>query len=166
MYPENYPFAFSTVELETELSISLDSAWKRMQDLGIAHYYVPGTVKTTITSKRKQGLGVVRRVYDKKGHWVEETVMRWKEAEGFLISVHRGCKKRLPMPIESLWFCYALAPCARANRCVVRLALHYRLRGGVWSAPIKPMLHALFRARLRRISNRLKIYYEIGYRAI
>ena len=135
-----------------------------MGDLSIAHYYVPRTVKTVISSKQKTGVGTVRRVYDKKGRWMEETVMRWEEGKGFLISVHRGDKKRLPPPIEALWFRYALEPSERANRCCVRLVFYYRLRGGMWLLT-KPFLHLLFRANLRNILRRLKVYYEINYSA-
>lgn len=142
-----------------------------MRDLGIAHYYVPFAMKTEILSHKQYGVGVVRKIFSNTGSWVLETVISWDEGTGFLICVHRGKKGRLSAPVESIWFRYELGDGSGAldnkgsfsNTCSVRLVIYYRLRGGIWMLPVRAIMHLIFRANLRFILNRLKIYYEIGY---
>lgn len=154
--------AFHEIVAERELAVPLSSAWERMRDLSIAHHYVPGASATEIRTREKTGLGTVRRVHGSAGRWVDETVMQWSEGEGFLLCVHRSHLGRLPPPIESVWFRYAVKKSELKDRCYVRLVFYYQLRGGVFVAVFRPLLHAMFRANLDRILRRLKMYYEIG----
>ena len=52
----------SSAQASTELAMPRDRAWEILRDLGIAHRYVPGLVRTEIRSAQTQGVGATRRV--------------------------------------------------------------------------------------------------------
>ena len=82
--------------METTLSHSVviemprAAAWSRLRDLTLAHNYVPGLVKTEVTTALREGVGASRRVYQTQARWIDETVTEWADGQGFLIRLHRG----------------------------------------------------------------------------
>ena len=102
-------------------------AWSLLQDLSLPHNYVPGITRTEIMSGSTRGVGAHRRVYGKRGDFLEETVIDWREGEGFVIRLHRGYK---PMaPFVRAEFCYSLRPC-NGDRTLVELAIVFQMPGG------------------------------------
>jgi len=46
--------------------IPIESAWEKLSNLELAHYYVPDLTDTKITTDLKQGVGTSRRVYSNR----------------------------------------------------------------------------------------------------
>ena len=90
---------------KTVIDISRDQAWKKLSDLSLAHNYVPGIVKTEITTDKKQGVDTSRKVYQGPNKWMQETVTDWNEGYGFSIRLHKGDKD---VPFKNAFFHYPI----------------------------------------------------------
>ncbi|MFT6277144.1 MAG: hypothetical protein ACJAZ0_003256, partial [Halioglobus sp.] len=78
-----------TMESVRTLSMSRADAWGNLQDLTIAHHYVPGIIKTEITTEQKTGVGASRRVYQSTDTYLNETVIEWNQGNGFLLHLFK-----------------------------------------------------------------------------
>ena len=76
----------------TILNMPIEEAWSKLQDFSLAHNYVPGIIKTEITTTKKNGLGASRKVYQSPKRALEETIVEWNEGTGFPIRLHKGDK--------------------------------------------------------------------------
>ena len=63
-------------EAKCQLVINMprEQAWEKLKDLSLAHNYVPGLVKTEITTSEKTGIGASRKVYQTQTKGINETV--------------------------------------------------------------------------------------------
>lgn len=91
---------------KVSIAIPKSQAWEKLQDLSLAHNYVPGIIKTEITTAQKTGVGASRKVYQSKSKALQETVVEWNEGEGFKIRLHKGDKDA---PFKNAYFQYQLA---------------------------------------------------------
>jgi len=87
------------------MKISREKAWDILQDLSVPHLYVPGLVKTEITTEKIQGVGASRKVYQTETKGLDETVEEWNEGHGFLIRLHQG-DRGAPPPFSKGHFRY------------------------------------------------------------
>jgi hypothetical protein len=150
----------SEVSTTVRVGIPRAKAWDLLQDLSLAHNYVPGLIKTEITTEKKKGVGASRRVYQRPSSGIDETVEEWNEGHGFLIRLHRGSAGS-PFPFAQAHFRYAIED--DGNATLLTTSLRYTMSGGVLG-------HWLDRALLRRIIGRTirdvalsqRCYYETG----
>jgi hypothetical protein len=138
-------------------------AWRLLQDLSLPHNYVPGIARTEIMSELTRGVGAHRRVYEEKGGFLEETVIEWREGEGFVIRLHRGDK---PMaPFTRAEFCYALHPHG-GDQTLIELAIVF---GMPWGTPGEKLgdwfIRPVMEKRLVQIAAGMKHFYETGMAA-
>ena len=120
----------STVEASTELAMPRARAWEILRDLGIAHRYVPGLVRTEIRSMQTQGVGATRRVYRAKGEGLDETVVDWVDGHGFLLRLHKP-DGTAPAPFAAASFRYRLDDVpGHAGHARMTIALDYEPRWG------------------------------------
>ena len=51
-----------SVQHQITIDLPLAQCWEKARNFGVAHHYVPGVIKTEITTDKKEGLGASRRV--------------------------------------------------------------------------------------------------------
>ena len=96
----------SEAKATTILNMPIEDAWSKLQDFSLAHNYVPGIIKTEITTENKNGLGASRKVYQSPKRALEETIVEWNEGVGFKIRLHKGKKDA---PFKGAYFKYGLS---------------------------------------------------------
>jgi hypothetical protein len=105
-------------------------------------------------------MGDSRRVFQKNGHCLDETLEEWHEGEGFLIRLHRGAKGA-PPPFREAWFRYAIAPDGERTRFTASLI--YRPAGGVFGQLFdRLLLRRALNKVVAQIAVNLKAFYETG----
>ncbi|MDG2272547.1 MAG: hypothetical protein P8L39_09590, partial [Halioglobus sp.] len=57
------------VSAKVLINIPHSAAWDRLQDISLAHNYVPGIIKTEIVSAQLQGVCASRYVYLNKNNY-------------------------------------------------------------------------------------------------
>jgi hypothetical protein len=135
-------------------------AWELLQDLTLAHHYVPGLVKTEITTEAKKGVGASRKVYQRQTSGIDETVEEWNEGHGFLIRLHRGSAGP-PFPFTEAHFRYAIEDAGDAT--LLTTSLVYAMRGGALGRFLdRCLLRRIIDRTIRDVALSQKCYYESG----
>jgi len=152
-----------SLEYRSEVRIELPAGqtWEKMKDLSCAHEYVPGVLRTEITTTARGGLGASRRVYSSDADFINETAIEWHEGVGFTLDLHDG-DGVAPAPFEAASFRYELQP-EGENASLVSTSLRFTLRGGAvgeWLG--MTVLAGVFQDRVDAVSAGLKRYYEAG----
>ncbi|MEX1669179.1 SRPBCC family protein [Zhongshania guokunii] len=136
-------------------------AWALLRDLSLAHNYVPAAVRTEITSDKPDGLGASRRIYQRSGKGVDETITEWNEGHGFVIRLHKG-EKGAPLPFRRAAFRYRLED-AGHSRTALTTSLIFDMRWGYFGQLLyERILHYVFRGIISDIALGMKQYYESG----
>jgi hypothetical protein len=147
---------------EITIKIPRDKAWELLQDFSIAHNYVPGVIKTEITTELKQGTGASRKVYQTETKAIDETIEEWNEGYGFQIRLHRNTNGP-PLPFKQAWFRYSIADDDINTR--LNTSLIYRVRWGIIGRVLdRALLHRIIKGKIRDVAFAMKLYYETGER--
>lgn len=146
------------VEARATMDVEPAAAWAYLRDLSIAHRYVPGIVRTEITTGQREGVGTSRIVYDARGSGLRETVIEWNEGQGFLLRLGEE-GERPPFPLERALFRYHIEP-AEAGRTRIVLRLCFELRGGALGRWLEPLLLPVMRRRNQAVADAMKAEYE------
>lgn len=154
------PAAPQRAQVAVDVALPVDEAWRRLEDFSVAHRYVPNLERTEITTAQAGGVGASRRVYDGPDSYLEETVVEWRDGEGFELRLHRGDE---PMaPFQRAHFRYQLAP-AGLEQTRVTLTLEVVMPGGEvghWLG--ERVLLPVMAQQLVAVAAGLKHYYETG----
>lgn len=143
------------------MNVPRDQAWKRLRDLGMAHNYVPGIIKTEITTSKKEGVGASRKVYQSEKRALDETVVEWDEGHGFLLKLHRGENGSQP-PFKEAYFRYQLDD-AGNRQTALTTSLLFTMRWGRFGEFLhRRLLANVFRSIIRDVALSMKAYYESG----
>lgn len=141
------------------IDIPRAQAWENLQDISLAHHYVPGLVNTKIVSDHRTGVGASRYVYRSKTSYLQETVEEWNEGHGFLIRLHKG-EKPAP-PFKRAWFRYQLEDESEATtRFTASLA--YELPGGAFGGWLGKKMKPFVAKTIADVAYSMKLYYETG----
>jgi len=147
------------------IDISPHEAWQKLGDLTLAHHYVPGLVKTQITTDQHKGLGTSRRVYQSEKRYINETVVAWHDGSGFTLKLHND-DNTAPFPFSEASFTYAIAPISE-DQVKMETALHYRLGMGCLGHWLHDWIMApIIQGRINEGAANLKNFYETGKSAI
>ncbi|WP_372863086.1 SRPBCC family protein [Spongiibacter sp.] len=134
-------------------------AWELLKDLSLAHHYVPGVLRCELHEGPRQGLGASRRVYQKMGRWMDETVTEWNEGSGFVIRLHRG-DKGPSAPFKQAQFRYRLED-AGHGQTALTTSLVFDMRWGALGRSLyRRLMAGAFRGIIRDISVSMKAFYE------
>jgi len=150
------------VSATSQIRIPCERAWELLRDLSLAHHYVPGLVKSEITTECREGVGASRKVFQSEAKGIDETVAEWIDGHGFLIRLHCGdCGA--PFPFEQAHFRYAIA--AHGPDTLLTASLIYAMRwGAVGRALDRLLLRRFIERRIRDVALSMRIYYETGER--
>lgn len=83
------------ITAKIELDIAAEEAWQTLKDFSNPQYFVPGVIGVDITSSRKDGVGASRRVSQRGGNSLDETVVEWRYGEGYTVALEKNGQ---PMP--------------------------------------------------------------------
>lgn len=143
------------------VNLPREKAWEKLRDLSLAHHYVPGIVKTEVTTDKSEGVGASRRVYQSETKGIDETVTEWLNGHGFLIRLHRG-EEGPPPPFKEAHFRYHIDD-AGNDQTALTTSLIYTMRWGVLGQILqKYFLGKVFRSVIRDVAVSMKAYYETG----
>lgn len=141
------------------INIPLEKAWENLQDLSLAHNYVPGIVRTEIVSEQAQGVGASRYVYRTETSYIQETVDEWHEGHGFRIYLHKGDKPA--PPFKKGWFIYHLEE-ASADTTRFTATMRYELGGGFLGRWLGGVLKGFITKTITDVTLSMKLFYETG----
>lgn len=150
----------SVVTTEVQVGMPRAAVWEGLKDLTRAPLYVPNLTGVEVTTARREGVGASRRVFQKTGKPLDETVEQWDDGYGFLLKLHVGEKP--PAPFKRASFDYRLAD-GPGGTTLFRPSLSYELPWG----PLGKMLDALVvrrfaRSNLQAVAESFKRHYETG----
>ena len=141
------------------VDLPLARAWQQLQDFSLAHNYVPKLTRTEIVSELQSGVGAHRRVYT-GNKYLEETIVEWREGQGFSIKLHKGSKPMSPFSLAE--FIYRLGEQGQQQTRIdlsLRFAMPWgglgRLLGGAVILPV-------MRKQLVQVAAGMKHFYETG----
>lgn len=152
------------VSSQVTINVPRAQAWEKLQDLTLAHNYVPGLVKTEITTELKQGVGASRKVYQTETKGIDETVVEWQDGHGFLIRLHRG-DRGAPAPFKEAFFRYRIDDGDSADTTLLTTSMSYTMGMGFIGGLLERLLlKKLFTSVIRDVAISLKQFYESGER--
>lgn len=141
------------------IDVPVAEAWSRLEDLSLAHCYVPRLTATEIVSSQRTGQGTHRRVYSGK-RFLEETVTQWNPGAGFVIRLHKGDK---PMPpFHKAEFEYAILEGGAQQTQVVLSMRVVMPGGGVGRFLASKFIMPVVRKNLVQVAAGMKHFYETG----
>jgi hypothetical protein len=149
-----------TVSAEFEVDLDREQVWARLSDLSHPDRYVQGLTAVEFTTDAKRGVGASRRVRQGKSLLLDETVVEWREGEGFSLRLHRGDKGPIP-PLRQHYFDYSLAE--RDGRVFLVNRMRYEVGLG-WLGRLLDVLvlRRVMAGQLRDVTLAQKLYYESG----
>jgi len=148
------------VQVSVLADIPLDEAWVILQDFSLAHNYVPGISRTEIVSERRSGVGAHRKVYLDDDGFLEETIIDWREGEGFVIKLHEGDDPM--MPFNRAEFSYQLLA-ADSRQTMIVLYIVYEMPMGSFGEKLGQwFIDAPIEQNLVQVAAGMKHYYQTG----
>jgi hypothetical protein len=148
-----------TVTGTSEIAMSREDAWAKLQDFSLAHNYVPGIIRTQIVSDNARGIGASRYVYQSEKKYVQETVEEWHEGQGFTIRLHRGDKPA--PPFRSARFTYRLDDTPQGNT-LLTTSLTYEMPWGRLGNWLGGKLKPFVQQTIQDVALSMKLFYETG----
>jgi hypothetical protein len=150
----------SVAKAEIRVALPRQQVWDRLRDLSLAPYYVPGLTAVELTTPQHEGIGASRRVFQKNGSPMDETVVGWDEGYGFRLRLHCGDKP--PTPFKEAWFDYRIAD-ADSDQTLFMPSLTYELPWGAVGRVLDVLLfNRIARSRTRQVALCFKRHYETG----
>lgn len=138
------------------LELTPETTWNKLRDLSLAPHYVPGLTACHFHPGPQEGLGSSRRVLQKNGQWLDESVVEWQHGSGFVLCLHQA-ERGAPFPFRQASFRYKLQ--AEANGTRLTTSMSYSLRGG---RLVEWLLQGAFNKVVKQIAENLKAFYESG----
>lgn len=159
--PASRPEVWSQARSEFVVRLPQSAVWQKLQDLRLAHHYVPGVEGVEILTPEAKGVGASRRILQEDGSTLDETVVEWEEGRGFVIRLHSGSEGP-PLPFESAKFRYWIEG-EEADGTRLSLTISYRPAGGRLGEWVdSAVLNAEMRSSMDGLGASMKDYYESG----
>jgi uncharacterized membrane protein len=150
----------STVTYEVHVGLPRATVWEGLRDLTRAPRYVPNLTSVELMTEQREGVGASRRVFQKNGKPLDETVVKWEDGFGFKLRLHNGDKP--PAPFPEAWFDYRIAD-APDGGTLFRPALIYGVPGGLFGKLMNALLiERIALKNVRQVAENFKRHYETG----
>ena len=148
------------VAVSVVAGLPVDRAWLLLSDFSLPHNYVPDIIRTEIVSAQTAGVGAHRRVYSDEDSYLEETVIEWREGEGFTIRLHEGDEPM--MPFQRAEFSYAISA-EDDDSTRIALAMLIEMPWGGFGATLADwVILPIMEDRLVQVAAGMKYFYESG----
>jgi hypothetical protein len=118
----------SQVSAQIVVDHSREEVWGKLRDLSLADRYMPGIIRTQITTEQQSGVGATRKLFESDTSSLDETVVAWQEGNGFALRVHRG-ENGAPFPFRAASLLYWVDR-VDDQHALVTVSLQYVPRGG------------------------------------
>ncbi|MGH1373672.1 MAG: SRPBCC family protein [Cellvibrionaceae bacterium] len=161
----SFPISLKAHEVRVSVVVDLpsDRVWDQLRDYSLAHNYVEGLTSTEITSKKQWGEGASRKVYFGENKYNNETVIEWRDGEGFTMRLHQDNQPIFPFSKAS--FQYQLTAMDR-NSTLVTMTMRYKVRWGWLGERMNDwMIRSELNNAISKVAAGFKHYYEAGVRA-
>tara|TARA_R110001592_G_scaffold295594_2_gene565770 strand:- start:126482 stop:127099 length:618 start_codon:yes stop_codon:yes gene_type:complete len=150
----------SCVTAAVNVAVSPAQAWAILSDFSVAHLYVPDLTRTEIISAQSQGVGAHRRVYQGEDDYLEETIIEWRDGQGFIIKLHNG--EEVMAPFTRAQFSYSLQA-APAGGTTVELSMIAQMPWGKFGETLGDwFVTPAIEGTLVQVAAGLKSFYESG----
>lgn len=148
------------VAVSVVADLPVDRAWSVLSDFSLPHNYVPNIVRTEIVSGQTSGVGAHRRVYSDEDSYLEETIIEWREGEGFVIKLHDGDSPM--MPFQRAEFSYSIAP-QGSDKTRIDLAMIIEMPWGGFGETLGDwVILPIMEDRLVQVAAGMKYFYQTG----
>lgn len=149
----------SQVSAQIVVDRSQQAVWGKLRDLSLADRYMPGIIRTQITTEQKSGVGTTRKVFESDTSSLDETVVAWKEGNGFVLRVHEG-ENGVPFPFLAASLLYWVDRVDEGH-ALVTVSLQYVPRGGALGRLLDHrFLKTRIRSKLDGVAVNLKRFVE------
>jgi len=150
----------NTVTCEVHIDLPRAKVWEGLRDLTRAPRYVPNLTGVELLTAQTEGVGASRRVFQKNGKPLDETVEEWEDGYGFKLRLHNGDKP--PAPFPEAWFDYRIAD-APDGGTFFRPALIYGVPAGIFGKLMDALLIRRFALKnTKAVADNFKRHYETG----
>jgi len=157
--PPSQPGAWSEARSDFAIHLPQPEVWEKLQNLRLAHHYVPGVKSVEMLTPQETGVGASRRIFQDSGDTLDETVVEWAEGRGFEIRLHRG-PEGAPAPFERARFRYWIEK-VDAEETHLSLTIRYQPSGGRFGEWVDAMvLNSEMSKRMGELGVRMRDYYE------
>lgn len=152
--------AMQNVNYRVEIELDANTAWTRLSDFSLAINYVPGLTDLKINSEQTSGVGASRTVTSGGKLALDETIIDWREGEGFTIRLHRGDNGPVP-PMTEAYFDYGLE--VEGDKVYLHNSMRYKVGLGFlgrfldWLA-----INRVVSTAIRDTTIAQKLFYETG----
>jgi hypothetical protein len=157
--PRSQPDAWSEARSDFVIRLGPSEVWGKMQNLRLAHHYVPGVERVEMLTSRASGVGASRRIFQESGDALDETVVEWEEGRGFEIRLHRGLGGP-PAPFERARFLYRIEKPENQGTHVSLTILYQPLGGRVGEWVDEMILNSEMKKSMTELGVRMRDYYE------
>ncbi len=148
--------ATSTIDID----LPLEKSWEILRDFTQAVNYVPNLTGCELHPGPEEGKGASRRVFQKNGKFLDETVTHWREKQGFVIRLHEG-DGPAPAPFREACFIYKIQP--KGDKTQLTTTMSYTIRFGFLGKLLdKFFVKKALDGAVNKISRNMKSYYETG----
>lgn len=149
-----------SVDYRVEINLDADSAWARLSDFSLAVNYVPGLTDLKINTEQTSGVGASRTVFTGGKLALDETIIEWREGEGFSIRLHRGDNGPIP-PMTEAYFDYGLE--VAGDKVYLHNRMRYRIGLGLLGRLLDWLvINRVVRNAVRDTTIAQKVFYESG----
>ncbi|MCG8317356.1 MAG: SRPBCC family protein [Pseudomonadales bacterium] len=149
----------SEAKYQVIIDIPVTEAWNKLQDLTLAHHYVPGIVRTELVTENKTGVGASRKVFRANDNSLQETVTEWHEGSGFKIRLHKGEKDA---PFKNAYFQYQIEPSGSNKTRFVATMGYTPPLGRLGKTLDSLLLNKVISGVIRDVAVSMKHFYETG----
>lgn len=150
----------SEVSTHVMIKLPLEQSWEKLRDYTLSPNYVPNLTHCEMHEGPSEGIGASRRVFQKNGQFLDETVIHWQEKQGFIMRLHKG-EGGAPPPFKEANFRYKIK--AVGDNTELTTTMTYELKGGVLGKLLDLLLFKpVVKGMNKKIANNLKQFYETG----
>jgi len=150
----------SQVSAQILVDQSREEVWGKLRDISLADRYMPGVIRTQITTEQKSGVGTTRKMFETDTRSLDETVVAWKEGNGFAVRVHRG-EEGAPFPFREASLLYWIDR-VDDGHALVTVSMQYVPRGGALGRLIDHrFLKTRIRERVASVAGGVKRFAEL-----
>lgn len=150
---------FHRAEYEVVIDLPRAKVWEKLRDISQAHNYVPGIIKTVVTTDKTEGVGASRRVVSRVMA-LDETIVQWCEGKGFRIKLHQG--KKSPAMFKEAYFTYTISDTEDGKTKLITAMDYIMPFGPIGRIATNLILQGVVYSNIRDVALSAKSYYETG----
>ena len=135
-----------SASVEVPFEGSAAAMWRTLADFGNIYKFHPLVAKTELRSQQTCGLGAVRHCWHRAGSEITETVVDWKDGEGFAVTYS---DHKLPIKPDSTAGVWIIK---RGETKLLRMEMNYVMKWGLLGVILgDTLMNLVARRELRKV---------------